>query len=175
MLLRGTNEQASSNVSSFGPTVQRNGVLHDILHFRSYCAGLTRAKTSGLRRLSGLTQLCGATDSLALSRLRSRGGRSPALAYGTSFVVVCTRWQISCYQAQSHEESEKRNVFICLCVTRVKQVLCYITDSSHSRNTPTRFLRAGTVVGALEKLDPLGSECRTTACSNSRLVSALAD
>lgn len=51
------------------------------------------------------------------------------------------------YQASTQEEFDEAKRLFYVGVTRAKRLLLYITDSSHSKNQPTRFLRTRTGVG----------------------------
>lgn len=51
------------------------------------------------------------------------------------------------HQLSKQEEFDEAKRLFYVGVTRAKRFLMYITDSSNSRNRPTRFLRAGTGVG----------------------------
>lgn len=51
------------------------------------------------------------------------------------------------YQASTQEEFDEAKRLFYVGVTRAKRLLFYITDTSHSRNQPTRFLRTGAGVG----------------------------
>lgn len=55
--------------------------------------------------------------------------------------------KIPFYMASTQEEFDEAKRLFYVGVTRAKRLLLYITDSSHSKNQPTRFLRAGTGVG----------------------------
>src|SRR5260370_41539979 len=52
------------------------------------------------------------------------------------------------YQARTAEDIEEAKRLFYVGVTRAKRFLLYVTDDSGLRNGPSRFLRAGTGVGA---------------------------
>lgn len=51
------------------------------------------------------------------------------------------------YQASTQREFDEAKRLFYVGVTRAKRLLMYITDRSHTKNQPTRFLRTGTGVG----------------------------
>ena len=80
---------------------------------------------------------------LKLASLHYSKGRE----YGAVAMIDLHEGRIPFYLAQSDKEIGEAKRLFYVGVTRAKRVLCYITDSSNSRNEPTRFLRVGTGVG----------------------------
>ena len=80
---------------------------------------------------------------LKLGSLHYSKGRE----YEAVALIELHEGRIPFYQARTTEELDEAKRLFYVGVTRSKRILCYITDNSHSRNQPTRFLRAGTGVG----------------------------
>jgi DNA helicase II / ATP-dependent DNA helicase PcrA len=80
---------------------------------------------------------------LKLATLHNAKGRE----YMAVAMIDLHEGRIPFYQARATEEFEEAKRLFYVGVTRAKRFLLYVTDSSDSRNSPTRFLRVGTGVG----------------------------
>ena len=80
---------------------------------------------------------------LKLSTLHNAKGRE----YRAVAMIDLHEGRIPFYQATTDEEIAEAKRLFYVGVTRSEQLLLYVTDSSHYRNTPTRFLRAASGVG----------------------------
>lgn len=83
---------------------------------------------------------------LKLATMHNAKGRE----YMAVAMIDLHEGRIPFYQARSAEELEEAKRLFYVGVTRAKRFLLYVTDSSDPRNGPTRFLRAGTGVGAVK-------------------------
>lgn len=80
---------------------------------------------------------------LKLSSLHNAKGRE----YRAVAMIDLHEGKIPFYMSRTDEEFEEAKRLFYVGVTRAEQFLMYITDTSHYRNVPTRFLRAETGVG----------------------------
>jgi ATP-dependent DNA helicase UvrD/PcrA len=80
---------------------------------------------------------------LKLATLHNAKGRE----YQGVALIDLHEGRIPFYLAQTREEFEEAKRLFYVGVTRARRFLLYVTDNSHHRNTPSRFLRAGTGVG----------------------------
>lgn len=80
---------------------------------------------------------------LKLATLHNAKGRE----YQAVALIDLHEGRIPFYMAHTAEEFEEAKRQFYVGVTRAKRFLMYITDYSHPRNEPTRFLRTGTGVG----------------------------
>jgi DNA helicase-2/ATP-dependent DNA helicase PcrA len=78
---------------------------------------------------------------LKLSTLHNAKGRE----YQAVAIVDLHEGRIPFYRAQTAEKLEEAKRLFYVGVTRAKRYLLYVTDSSHPRNEPSRFLRSGGV------------------------------
>lgn len=74
---------------------------------------------------------------LKLSTLHNAKGRE----YQAVAIMDLHEGRIPHYQARTAEEFEEAKRLFYVGVTRAKRILLYVTDQSHDRNQPTRFLR----------------------------------
>lgn len=81
-------------------------------------------------------------SALKLSTLHNAKGRE----YRAVAMIELHEGKIPFYQAQNDDIAEAKRLFY-VGVTRAKQYLLYVTDSSNYRNTASRFLRAQDGVG----------------------------
>jgi DNA helicase-2/ATP-dependent DNA helicase PcrA len=82
---------------------------------------------------------------LKLATLHNAKGRE----YMAVAMIDLHEGRIPFYQARSAKELDEAKRLFYVGVTRAKRFLLYVTDSSDSRNCPTRFLHAGTGVGVV--------------------------
>lgn len=82
-------------------------------------------------------------EALKLGTLHFAKGRE----YAAVAMIDIHEGRIPFYQARSAEEIEEAKRLFYVGVTRAKRYLVYVTDSSNSRNQPSRFLRAETGLG----------------------------
>ncbi len=75
---------------------------------------------------------------LKLSTLHNAKGRE----YQAVALMDLHEGRIPHYQARTAEELGEAKRLFYVGVTRAKRFLLYVTDSSHARNQPSRFLRA---------------------------------
>lgn len=80
---------------------------------------------------------------LKLSTLHNAKGRE----YRAVAMIDLHEGRIPFYQARTDEEFAEAKRLFYVGVTRSEQFLLYVTDNSHYRNTPTRFLGAASGVG----------------------------
>jgi DNA helicase-2/ATP-dependent DNA helicase PcrA len=78
---------------------------------------------------------------LKLSTLHNAKGRE----YQAVAMIDLHEGRIPFYQAETAEEFEEAKRLFYVGVTRAKRFLFYVTDNSHPRNQPSRFLGAGGV------------------------------
>jgi DNA helicase II / ATP-dependent DNA helicase PcrA len=77
---------------------------------------------------------------LKLATLHNAKGRE----YQAVAMVDLHEGRIPFYQANTADDIEEAKRLFYVGITRAKRFLPYITDSSHHRNVPSRFLRAAT-------------------------------
>jgi DNA helicase-2/ATP-dependent DNA helicase PcrA len=80
---------------------------------------------------------------LKLVTLHNAKGRE----YQAVAMIDVHEGRIPFYQAQTAEDLAEAKRLFYVGVTRAKRFLLYVTDSSDSRNQPSRFLRTGTGIG----------------------------
>jgi DNA helicase-2/ATP-dependent DNA helicase PcrA len=78
---------------------------------------------------------------LKLSTLHNAKGRE----YQAVVMMDLHEGRIPFYQAETAEEFEEAKRLFYVGVTRAKRFLLYVTDNSHPRNQPSRFLGDGGV------------------------------
>jgi DNA helicase II / ATP-dependent DNA helicase PcrA len=80
---------------------------------------------------------------LKLATLHNAKGRE----YQAVGMIDPHEGRIPFYQASTEQEIEEAKRLFYVGVTRAKRFLLYVTDSSHTSNEPSRFLRTETGVG----------------------------
>jgi DNA helicase II / ATP-dependent DNA helicase PcrA len=83
------------------------------------------------------------TDMRKLSTLHNAKGRE----YAAVAMIDLHEGRIPSYYARTGPEIEEQKRLFYVGVTRAERYLLYVTDNSDWRNTPSRFLKAGTGVG----------------------------
>jgi len=78
---------------------------------------------------------------LKLSTIHNAKGRE----YQAVAMIDLHEGRIPSYRADTAEDFEEAKRLFYVAVTRAKRLLLYVTDTSHHRNQPSRFLRSGGV------------------------------